>query len=732
MTGVTATLSALNASVKSISAGTAAYSALGKNETRCNITPFVFTLSDNYDGKSSIELNLRVKNGSGRIWDFKYDITHVCNQMPLSSISAYSENQAIKLCWNSVRGNRRGMAVGYDVYRSENGVDGVYTLQTPIPVSSLFYVDTDVAPGKTYFYKVAGMVQSGHWGALSDPVAARSCYPLAGQFPRSPEYAAGRVSSVNVCDIDGDGMKELFAGNGESFQGGGHLIGLDSRGDELIDNDPGYLQGIARLPAAIPGIPAIGDIKGDGEQCVVLSTWGASPAESNVVRCYSVSDKNKDGQADLVWENRLGESVLRGVVLSNLDGSPDGTMETVVRSVQDSGIMVLDSQGNVKYSFGQGKTLSMVAVADLDGDGRKEIIAAYDTVQVNGVAQKGGLYIWRYTGEPFSPSVPFFPGVEFSSSPVVCDIDGDGRKEILISQKREGVNRIYAIDLQGALLPGWDKGEQSVNYSCSDKKNGYDHMLSVGDIDGDGSPEVVCVGRDAVMVWRGDGSLVLKRSRSSMLWTTGYCVDKTVPILADVDGDGIADIVYPELDKINAIRGTDGSAVLGFPLYANSGINGNLCVADIDRDGKSEIVCADADSHVYVWKTNGATAAIEWGSERHDAQNTGEYGRVCEPVYVNSSSSWNGIMPCGNLILNSGKFTVPAGRNLSLGSTSKIIVRPGAVLEVDGGTVSNAYVRVLPGGNLTLKNGGRILLRSGGKVAVDLGAALSNQNGKIE
>ena len=69
----------------------------------------------------------------------------------------------------------------------------------------------------------------------------------------------------------------------------------------------------------------------------------------------------------------------------------------------------------------------------------------------------------------------------------------------------------------------------------------------------------------------------------------------------------------------------------------NTTIAGNVCVSDIDKDGKNEIIAIDNNnSYVYAWKTNGNPNAIEWGSERHDNHNTGEYGTFCQPKLIHS------------------------------------------------------------------------------------------------
>lgn len=53
------------------------------------------------------------------------------------------------------------------------------------------------------------------------------------------------------------------------------------------------------------------------------------------------------------------------------------------------------------------------------------------------VGNDNGVYIWHHNGTPFSTN-PIYTetGYHFGSSPVICDIDNDGQKEILIIGKK--------------------------------------------------------------------------------------------------------------------------------------------------------------------------------------------------------------------------------------------------------------------------------------------------------
>ena len=57
---------------------------------------------------------------------------------------------------------------GYYVYRADGGPNETYVRLTPKPIRGTQYVDTDVAPGKTYAYQISAVVVNGHAAMESD------------------------------------------------------------------------------------------------------------------------------------------------------------------------------------------------------------------------------------------------------------------------------------------------------------------------------------------------------------------------------------------------------------------------------------------------------------------------------------------------------------------------------------------------------------------------------------
>lgn len=140
------------------------------------------------------------------------------------------------------------------------------------------------------------------------------------------------------------------------------------------------------------------------------------------------------------------------------------------------------------------------------------------------------------------------------------DLDGDGLNEIVVCTK-DGRLRAYENDGTVKWL--------SPARAC--------FMPSIADLDQDGLPEVIDLGHVV------DGATGATKAT--------FQTDRN-PIVYDVDGDGLLDIVTPQ-----RVHAADGS------VKVDSGIVGtHAAVGDLDLDGIPEIVTVDFNTHlVSVW-----------------------------------------------------------------------------------------------------------------------------------
>ena len=468
------------------------------------------------------------------------------------------------------------------------------------------------------------------------------------------------------------------------------------------------------------------DLLGNGEQCIIVPT--RKSGGDNYIICYSSLDKDGDKLPDKLWEIHIGKIYsYRSVAVTDID-APDGKgeKEIILRGEKpNTPVIVLDARGKEVMRTGNttGDFYGVPAVADLDDDGYKEIICG---------SKDGKVYVWRHNGTPYLRS-PFFsrPGQMLNCSPTVCDLDGNGEKEILITTRSTNLSYIYAIKQDGSCVGSFDSNASTpacIPYT----NNGIEHALSVGDVNGDGKLEVVALGHNCVRIWSDTGNLIMDRSLPGLFPANSSFINVTCPLLADVEGNGSIDIVFHQNNLIYALH-NDGTDVKGFPLSAPAKVANGVCVSDMDSDGKNEIIAVDNDGSICAWKTDGKSTAIEWGRSRFDTGFTGEYVPHYEdPKVLTASAEWGGGAFANDIIVRSGTFKIPSGKTLQMRDGYRIYVLEGGTLEVDGGTIQNADVLVKSGGTLNIKNNGGIHLNRYGKLNAEKGAIVNALYGEVQ
>ena len=728
-TGLKAVLISNNSQV-SCSSTPIVYPSIAFSETKTNTIAFQFQTSSSYAG--ILSFTLQVSNEYGRTWNFPVNPLSRPSVIKTSTLDFQPYASSINVYWAPVK-----EVAGYNIYRSDNGENGIYRRLNRFPLKAAYYLDDSLAERTLYYYKVAAISTNGNESEWSAAYRTWTSYPVVSPFPK--RLATGVYSSVscpNIADVDNDGKQEIFWIYEDRYDTHtSYIMGFRPSGEELYDIDGNVttVSGFAKTPTMLTGQVAFGDLSGNGEQNIVASTWEDDKKyqEKRAVYCYSPFDRDGDHKPDLLWEKRIPYSMFQSPVIANLDGSADGTMEVIVKSHQTSDIFILDHDGNevrrlnpnVHITTGKDHNYSALTVADLDNDGKMEIIASYDSL---------GIYIWRQDGTPFTTNPFWGAGIpRLASAPVVCDLNEDGKKEILFSQRQMAESKVFAISLDGdKTVAGWD-GSQTIPYTVNAVGSTLDHTLSVGDINNDGHLEVVILGHETVKAWTHAGKLIFSKSIKGLFPQENYASNMNTPILADVDGDAVPDIVFCCNNYIYALH-NDGSDIIGFPIISDEKFLDTPCVADIDNDGKSELIAGN-EHELYVWKTDGVPTAIEWGVKRGNPQNTNEYfPTVCQPTLINSNEVWDGESPCGNVVLQSGRLLIPAGKTMVLNKTSSVIVRSGAVLEVDGGSILNARLVVQKGGTVIVKNNGLIKLRAGSDFDMEKGAILDFSFGAID
>lgn len=420
--------------------------------------------------------------------------------------------------------------------------------------------------------------------------------------------------------------------------------------------------------------PAVGDVAGDSGPDIVAgypdgkirvwTTGGSLQLEFNtgagaIQSSPALVDLNGDGRLDILTSNLAGRVVGftgGGTVLFDkprpgcgncgVFGTPtaadidrDGQLEIVAPSF-DQRLYVWNVDGSNQPGFPidvQDSIWSSPAVADIDGDGYLEIIVGGDCDGVPGqycYPNFGGyLWVFRHDGSRQYGWPQFVPQQVVWSSPAVADLNRDGSLDIIVGtglfDPAPGGQKVYAWDRWGSPLPGWP-----VNV-------GGRVMASpaIGDIDGDGSPDVVTMADDG-RIYAHSATGALKsgfpqcnaNNRSSC--PVGL---HGTPVLADLDGDGAQEIVSGGEQWVR-VFGAGGTLKANVPTESGTlPLTGAPTVAQIN--GHAWVITSAVftsggqyKGSLWAWSTGTALGRADWPTFKQNIRRTGRLLDVDPPA----------------------------------------------------------------------------------------------------
>ncbi len=238
-------------------------------------------------------------------------------------------------------------------------------------------------------------------------------------------------------------------------------------------------------------------------------------------------------------------------------------------------------------------------VADLDGDGRNELIAAYYSLYVYG---SDGTLLDRVDGGSGRIYAPH----------VVVDLEGDGITEVLYGNGHQ----VYAYEwVDGRLRSkrGWPADTTSAGQRPEVRG------LAAGDLDGDGKVEVVATTTQTRPTAEGGAQVFVFSADGSLYQPAG--------------------VPFPAWPRYNNRTGPGGDADRNGAGHQGYGAYGlNVAIGDIDDDPELEIVVTYDNHHIQAFDHDGvAIDASPWFTNRHSAHagermTWGQFIRWADPV----------------------------------------------------------------------------------------------------